>query len=290
MQNCYNCIQVTRIRKNLKFLGSGKVKDVYELGDGNLLFRFSDRVSAYDVKFHDPIPHKGEVLCKFAEFWFNKLPVENHFVKSVSHNEIVVKKMKMIPVECVVRGYFYGSLISRWKGGQIVLPQNTKTEIAAKLPTPIFDPTTKSEHDEPIDKNSAVTRGLVTEKEFSWLESKSIEIYNLIYQIADKAGFILADLKLEFGKLDGRIVLGDSIGPDEYRMWPKETYSIGKIQESYDKQILRDWLTANGYQKQFDDDRNQGREPIAPSIPSEIIQKMSERYVSSNEKITGKRL
>jgi phosphoribosylaminoimidazole-succinocarboxamide synthase len=274
----------------LKFVGSGKVKDVYDLEDGTLLFKFSDRVSAYDVKFHDPIPNKGEVLCKFAEFWFNKLPVQNHFVKTVSKNEMVVRKMQMIPVECVVRGYFYGSLISRWKAGQVTLPDGTKTEIAAKLPAPIFDPTTKSEHDEPINKNTAVSRGLVTEKEFAWLESKSIEIYNLMSDVAGPAGFILADLKLEFGKLDGQIVLGDSIGPDEYRMWPKDTYRVGKIQESYDKQILRDWLTANGYQKQFDDARSRGVEPVAPSIPHEIIQKMSERYVSSYQRITGKPL
>ncbi|MGI0003719.1 MAG: phosphoribosylaminoimidazolesuccinocarboxamide synthase [Candidatus Nitrosotenuis sp.] len=272
----------------MKFIGSGKVKDVYDLEDGTLLFKFSDRVSAYDVKFHDPIPNKGEVLCKFAEFWFNKLPVPNHFVKSVSKNELVVKKMQMVPVECVVRGYFYGSLMSRWKAGQVSLPAGTTTEIAAKLPTPIFDPTTKSEHDEPINKNTAVSKGLVTEKEFAWLESKSIEIYNLMYKIADSAGFILADLKLEFGKLDGQIILGDSIGPDEYRMWPKDAYSIGKVQDAYDKQILRDWLTANGYQKQFDDARSGGKEPVAPSIPSEVIKKMSERYVSSYQRIAGK--
>lgn len=274
----------------MKFLGSGKVKDVYELDDGTLLFRFSDRVSAYDVKFHDPIPLKGEVLSKFAEFWFNKLPVKNHFVKTVSKNEIIVKKMKMLPIECVVRGYFYGSLITRWKAGQVTVPEGTQTEIAAKLPKPIFDPTTKSEHDESVDRKTAVTHGLVTENEYDWLESKSIEIYNLMYKIADAAGFILADLKLEFGKLDGEIILGDSIGPDEYRMWPKESYAVGKIQEAYDKQILRDWLTANGYQKQFDDARKQGKEPVAPSIPQEIIQKMSERYVGSYERITGKSL
>ncbi|MEO9309251.1 MAG: phosphoribosylaminoimidazolesuccinocarboxamide synthase [Nitrososphaera sp.] len=274
----------------MKFLGSGKVKDVYDLEDGRLLFKFSDRVSAYDVKFHDPIPHKGEVLCKFAEFWFNKLPVPNHFVKSVSKTEIIVKKMQMIPIECVVRGYFYGSLITRWKEGQVTIPTGTKTEIAAKLPTPIFDPTTKAEHDEPIDKELAIKRNLVTEGEFDWLKSKSIEIYNLMSKTVDAAGFILADLKLEFGKLDGQILLGDSIGPDEYRMWPKESYEIGKIQEAYDKQILRDWLTANGYQKQFDDVRKQGKEPIAPSIPKDIIEKMSQRYIASYEKITGKTL
>jgi phosphoribosylaminoimidazole-succinocarboxamide synthase len=280
---------IIKIQK-LKFLGSGKVKDVYDLEDGNLLFRFSDRVSAYDVKFHDPIPHKGEVLSKFAEFWFSKLPVKNHFVKSQSKNEIIVKKMKMIPVECVVRGYFYGGLISRYKAGQVEIPKGTQTEMAAKLPMPIFDPTTKSEHDEPINKKIAIEKKLVTEREYSWLELKSIEIYNLMSKIVDSAGFILADLKLEFGKLENEIVLGDSIGPDEYRMWPKDTYSVGKIQEAYDKQILRDWLTEHGYQQQFDDARKQGKKPIAPSIPQEIIQKMSERYVQSYERIAGKRL
>jgi len=274
----------------LKFLGSGKVKDVYDLEDGNLLFKFSDRVSAYDVKFHDPIPYKGEVLAKFAEFWFTKIPVKNHFVKTVSKNEIVVKKMKMIPVECVVRGYFYGSLITRWKASQVSLPAGTQTEIAAKLPVPIFDPTTKAEHDEPIDKQTATEKGLVTETEYNWLELKSIEIYNQMYGVADAAGFILADLKLEFGKLDDQIILGDSIGPDEYRLWPKEIYGVGKIQEAYDKQILRDWLTANGYQQQFDAARKQGKTPVAPSIPQEIIQKMSERYISSYERIAGKPL
>lgn len=288
--NYYNEFIPCKVGKSLKFVGSGKVKDVYDLEDGNLLFKFSDRVSAYDVKFNDPIPRKGEALCGFAEFWFNKIPVKNHFVKSVSKNEIVVKKMNMIKIECVVRGYFYGSLASRWKNGQIQLPEETKTEIAAKLPSPIFDPTTKSEHDEPIDKAMAIQKNLVTEQEYLWLESKSIDIYNHMSRITDSAGFILADLKLEFGKLDGELLLGDSIGPDEYRLWPKERYSVGKTQDSYDKQILRDWLTTHGYQKQFEDARMAGKEPSPPSIPQNIIQQMSERYVISYEKITGKPL
>lgn len=274
----------------MKFIGSGKVKDVYDADDGTLLFKFSDRVSAYDVKFHDPIPRKGEVLTKFTEFWFNKLPVNNHFIKSISKNEILVKKMQMIPIECVVRGYFYGSLVGRWKAGQIQIPIGSKTEIAAKLSSPLFDPTTKSEHDEPINRQIALNRKLVTEDEYNFLESTSLQIYEQMSKIADSAGFILADLKLEFGKLNGQITLGDSIGPDEYRMWPKQTYSVGKIQESYDKQILRDWLTANGYQQKFEDARKLGIEPVAPSIPQEIISKMSNRYVDSYEIITGLKL
>jgi len=128
---------------------------------------------------------------------------------------------------------------------------------------------------------------LVTEKEFDWLVTHSIEIYEKMALIAEKAGFILPDLKLEFGKINDEIILGDSIGPDEYRLWPKNSYKIGEIQDAYDKQLLRDWLTANGYQKQFDDARAQGKEPVAPSIPSELINKMSERYVIAYEKFAS---
>ena len=108
--------------------------------------------------------------------------------------------------------------------------------------------------------------------------------------IADNAGFILADLKLEFGKLNNEIILADSIGPDEFRLWPKDVYKIGKTQEAYDKQLLRDWLTENGYQKKFDDARSNGEEPIAPSIPSDLVSKMTQRYVTAYECLTGNTL
>jgi len=274
----------------LKFLTSGKVKDLYDVDDNTILFKFSDRVSAFDVKFKQDIPKKGNVLCKFAEFWFNELDVPNHFIKRESENEILVKKMQMLPIECVVRGYFYGSLISRWKKGEVKVPDGTDTTMAAKLPEPIFDPTTKSEHDIPIDKQKALEMKLVTEEQYNWLEKTSIEIYKKMASIADNVGFILADLKLEFGLLDGKITLGDSIGPDEYRLWPKDSFEVGKIQEAYDKQLLRDWLTANGFQKQFDDARDDGQEPVAPQIPEEIISKMTNRYVTAYEKLSGRPL
>jgi phosphoribosylaminoimidazole-succinocarboxamide synthase len=275
---------------SVKFLTSGKVKDLYDPGDDTLVFKFSDRVSAYDVKFKENIPKKGEVLCKFAEFWFKELLVPNHFVNRKSDTEIIVKKMKMLPIECVVRGYFYGSLVSRWKKGEVKIPDGAETTLAAKLPEPIFDPTTKSEHDIPINKTKALAMKLVTEEQYNWLEKTSIEIYQKMAKISDTAGFILADLKLEFGILDGKITLGDSIGPDEYRLWPKDSYEVGKIQEAYDKQLLRDWLTANGYQKQFEDARDAGKEPVAPTIPQEIIQKMTQRYVTAYERVTGNSL
>ena len=271
---------------SLKFLTSGKVKDLYDVDDNTILFKFSDRVSAFDVKFNQDIPEKGKVLCKFAEFWFEKLDVPNHFVRRESDNEIIVKKMNMLPIECVVRGYFYGSLINRWKKGEVRVPDGTDTTMAAKLPEPIFDPTTKSEHDIPIDKSKALEMNLVTEEQFDWLKNTSISIYKKMAEIADGVGFILADLKLEFGLLNGKITLGDSIGPDEYRLWPKDSFEVGKIQEAYDKQLLRDWLTANGFQKQFDDAREKGEEPIAPQIPQEIISKMTQRYVTAFEKLS----
>ena len=274
----------------MKFLTSGKVKDVYEIDNDNLLFKFSDRVSAYDVKFKDEIPQKGKVLSKFAEFWFENLDVPNHFVKSHSETEIIVKKMEMLPIECVVRGYFYGSIVSRWNNKEVTLPYGSSTDLAAKLPEPMFDPTTKSTHDIPVNRQEAIKQNLVKPEEFDWLSEKSIDIYNKMATIAENAGFILADLKLEFGKLDGNITLGDSIGPDEYRLWPKDAYQVGKIQEAYDKQLLRDWLTANGYQKQFDDIRKRNEEPTAPPIPSEIIDKMTQRYVTAYERTTGRTL
>ena len=274
----------------MKFLTSGKVKDVYDLEDGNLLFKFSNRVSAYDVKFKDEIPKKGKVLCRFAEFWFEKLDIPNHFVKTNSETEITVKKMQMLPIECIVRGYFYGSLVSRWKNNEITLDGNISTELASELPKPIFDPTTKSSHDVPVNKTQAISQQLVTSEEFDLLSKKSIEIYQNMRVIADKAGFILADLKLEFGKLNDEILLGDSIGPDEFRLWPKDSYKIGKTQETYDKQLLRDWLAEHGYQKQFDDARTSGKEPVAPSIPVELVTKMTERYVIAYEHMTGKTL
>ena len=272
----------------MKFLRSGKVKDIYELNDGNLLFHFSDRVSAFDVKFLTPIPRKGEVLCKFAEFWFKNIQTPNHYVRTETKDKMVVKKMTMIPIECVVRGYLYGSIIQRWKEGQIAIPKNTDTRIAAKMSEPIFDPTTKSEtHDIPITKSIALDKGLVSSKDYNWLEETSIDIYKNMSEIAEKAGFILADLKLEFGKLSDTILLGDSIGPDEYRMWPKDTYQVGKTQESFDKQLLRDWLTQCGYQKKFEDDRNAGKDPIAPELPEGLSQEMSSRYITAYERITG---
>ena len=276
----------------MKFLTSGKVKDLYEVDDDTILFRFSDRVSAYDVKFKQDIPRKGEVLCRFGEFWFNELDVSSHFIERRSSTELVVKKMQMLPIECVVRGYFYGSLVSRYEGGTLPesMPKITDTRLASKLAEPVFDPTTKSEHDTPVDRTLAIEMGLVTASQYDWLEKTSVDIYKTMAQVADDAGFILADLKLEFGVMDGKIVLGDSIGPDEYRLWLKDSYEVGRIQDAYDKQLLRDWLTTHGYQRQFEEQRKAKQEPVPPEIPQEVILQLTARYVMAYEKFSGQSL
>ena len=281
----------------MKFIASGKVKDIYELEDepGHLLFRFSDRVSAYDVKFSQDIPRKGEILCRSAEFWFGRLSVPNHFVRRASDTDIVVRRMRMLPIECVVRGYLYGSMYDRWRDGTLELPEGSDTRLASRLSKPVFDPTTKSEHDVPVNREAAVGTGLVSGQQYDWLEEQSIRIYEDMSRVADSAGFILADLKLEFGIPegeggDGQITLGDSIGPDEYRMWPKDSYNPGDVQTSYDKQILRDWLAEHGYKKKFEEERSAGRTPTAPEIPPDMVSAMTRRYVDSFGKIAGVRV
>ena len=275
----------------MRLVASGKVKDIYEAGPETLLFRFSDRISAYDVRFQGGVPRKGEVLCAFAEHWFTKLGVPSHFVERTAPAEMLVRRMEMVPLECVVRGYLYGSLHDRVAGGAAELPAGAAdSRLAARLPAPVFDPTTKAEHDEPVGRAGAVEAGLVTGHEYDELSAASIGIYERMAAAADAAGFILADLKLEFGRRGGRLVLGDSIGPDEFRLWPKRSYAPGSVQVAYDKQILRDWLSENGYKRRFEADRAVGRTPEAPPIPPEISARITARYVEAYERITGRRL
>jgi len=266
----------------------GKVKDVYDLGKDQLLFVFSDRVSAYDVVLPSVIPRKGEVLCKLAAFWFNYLKTPHHMVRLDDSNKMVVKKLKMIPVECVVRGYLYGSLHERLVKGEISLP--VKPVLASRLPEPIFDPTTKSDvKDEPITPEQIEDEGWLDPEQIGALKETSISIYNVMSNRAEEAGFILADLKLEFGfDEEGNILLADSIGPDEFRLWPKDQYEPGKVQESYDKQPIRDWLAKMGYKKTLDEARKAGKPtPRPPELPPELVASTSNRYVVAYERLTG---
>ena len=277
----------------MRLLRKGKVKDIYELDNGNILFHFSDRVSAFDVKMATPISRKGEVLCKFGQFWFDMLQTPHHMVKVVEKDKMEVRKLEMIPVECVVRGYFYGSFVDRYKdrlGKE--LPSDFKPVLAAKLPRPIFDPTTKSEeHDMPIGRQQVLTSGILSGKDYDYLEKTSISLYEKMSKIVERAGFIIADVKFEFGRNErGDIVLGDSLGPDEYRLWLKADYQPGKNQESYDKQLLRDWLIKIGFKDMVDSLAKEGKKPESPEVAPGVANELSRRYILAYERISGQKL
>ena len=269
----------------------GKVKDIYDLGNGRLLFLFTDRISAYDIVLPTEIPRKGEVLCKLAAFWFDHLKVPNHMVEMTGKNRMMVRQLKMIPVECVVRGYLYGSLYDRLLKGEVKLP--VEPVMAQKLPQPTFDPTTKSDvKDEPITMEQILDEGWLSTDQLEELRAKSLSIYRTISERAEGAGFILADLKLEFGfDEEENIILADSIGPDEFRLWPKERYRPGQVQESYDKQPVRDWLSRIGYKKTLDKARSEGQPvPSPPKLPADLVQEISKRYILAYERLTGHKL
>jgi len=269
----------------------GKVKDIYDRGNGRLLFLFTDRISAYDIVLPTEIPRKGEVLCKLAAFWFDHLKVPNHMVEMTGKNRMMVRQLKMIPVECVVRGYLYGSLYDRLLKGEVKLP--VEPVMAQKLPQPTFDPTTKSDvKDEPITMEQILDEGWLSTDQLEELRAKSLSIYRTISERAEGAGFILADLKLEFGfDEEENIILADSIGPDEFRLWPKERYRPGQVQESYDKQPVRDWLSRIGYKKTLDKARSEGQPvPSPPKLPADLVQEISKRYIMAYERLTGHKL
>ncbi|OLC25388.1 MAG: phosphoribosylaminoimidazolesuccinocarboxamide synthase [Thaumarchaeota archaeon 13_1_40CM_3_50_5] len=277
----------------MRLLRKGKVKDIYELGNGNILFHFSDRVSAFDVKMATSIPRKGEVLCRFGQFWFDALQTPHHMVKVVDKDKMEVRRLEMIPVECVVRGYFYGSFVDRYKdrlGNE--LPSNFEPVIASKLPRPIFDPTTKSEeHDIPVPRQEVISSGILPGKDYDYLEETSISLYEKMSKIVERANFIIADIKFEFGRNEkGDIVLGDSLGPDEYRLWLKTDYQPGKTQESYDKQLLRDWLIKTGFKDKVDMLAKEGKKPESPEVAPEVVEELSRRYVLAYERISGRKL
>jgi len=273
-----------------KFLRSGKVKDIYDLDTRHLLFHFTDRVSAFDVILPTQVPKKGEVLCRLGAFWFETLGVRNHMVRMEGKDMMVVRKLEMFPIESVVRGYMYGSLYDRVKAAEVSFP--SATEMAAELKEPYFDPTTKSDvKDVPITNSEIIARKLMSEAELGKIRELSASIYRKLATRARHAGFILADVKLEFGKDDhGEVVLGDSIGPDEFRLWPAESYKVGKVQESYDKQVIRDWLTGIGYKKSLDEARKSGLKlPAPPELPPDLVSEVTGRYIGAYEKLTGRR-
>ena len=274
----------------MKFIHSGKVKDVYELDTKFLLFHFTDRVSAYDVPMITDIKGKGEILCKFAEFWFHHLDFNNHMLRLDAKDKMVVKKLKMIPLECVVRGYLYGSLYERYSSASKLLDLDPNLKLASKLEEPIFDPTTKSKiHDQPISENQILGDKILTKNELCYVKDTSIRLYNQMSEKSNNAGFIMADVKFEFGKdpITEEIILADSLGPDEFRMWSIESYKVGEVQVSYDKQYLRDWLIKVGFKEKLKDAANDGKKVMPPELPSEVVNELLKKYSYVYDKITN---
>jgi phosphoribosylaminoimidazole-succinocarboxamide synthase len=282
--------RVTIALADLPLVASGKVRDMYDLGD-RLLMVASDRISTYDVVHPNPIPDKGKVLTGLSAFWFEQTGdlVPNHVVSAtdgvpdeVRGRALSVRKLEMVPVECVVRGYLTGS---GWKDYQatgavagIALPEGLRD--SEKLPEPIFTPSTKADvgHDETIDFERAAEivgdRALMEQ-----LRDLSIALYSFAADHAASHGVILADTKFEFGRdADGVLRVGDEVlTPDSSRFWPADTYAVGRAQPSFDKQYVRDWASGTGWDKK----------PPAPAIPDDVVAGTRQRYVDAYERITG---
>jgi len=281
---------VTTSSLDLPLLAQGKVREMYDLGD-DLLMVASDRISTYDVVHPTPIPDKGRVLTGLSVLWFSLTQelVPNHFISAtdgvpeeVRGRALRVRRLQMLPVECVVRGYLSGS---GWKDYQrdgrvsgVELPPGLRE--SDRLPEPIFTPSTKAEvgHDEAIDFAGAAA--LVGSAELAErLRDVSIAVYSAIAEHAAARGVILADTKFEFGfDADGVLRLGDEVcTPDSSRFWPADEYAPGRGQASFDKQYVRDWASGTGWDKS----------PPAPAIPDDVVAQTRERYVRAYELLAG---
>ena len=272
---------------------SGKVRDLYRLDSGNLLMVASDRISAYDFLLSPGIPDKGEILTRMSLWWFDQLKdiVPNHVISTdvperVRGRALICESLDMFPVECVARGYLTGSgLIDYQATGEVCgVPLPAGLVESSKLAEPIFTPATKAdigEHDENVSYDAIVET--VGADHAAALRDLTLKVYGRAEKIARERGIILADTKLEFGlRPDGTIVLADEVlTPDSSRFWPADSYQVGQVQASYDKQFVRDWLTspASGW------DRKSEKQP--PSLPDEIVEKTRARYLQAYERLTG---
>jgi len=291
----------------LSLFRRGKVRDVYDLGD-KLLIVSTDRISAFDVVLPCGIPDKGKVLNQLSAFWFEKTAhiLSNHLIKVIDSNVVLnevknlssqpgelpdsligrsmlVANAERIPVECVVRGYLSGSAWAEYKEtgkvGHIHLPLGMKE--SQELAQPIFTPTTKSdtEHDRPLTNQDIEDLGI--ENLFEELEQKSLLIYGYARDYARTRDIIIADTKFEFGFIDGQLALIDELlTPDSSRFWDVSQYKVGYSQPSFDKQPVRDWLSGSGWDK----------EPPAPMLPPEVIERTSKRYREVYSRLTGRGL
>ena len=285
----------------------GKVRDIYGLGD-KLLIVSTDRISAFDVILPCGIPDKGKVLNQLSAFWFAETAniIPNHVIKAIDSDVILnevknlsnqteelagsligrsmlVAKAERVPVECVVRGYLSGSAWAEYKEtgkvGDISLPSGLKE--SQELSQPIFTPTTKSdtEHDRPLTSQDIEDLGV--RDIFEDLKQKSLLIYGYARDYAETKGIIIADTKFEFGFIDGKLALIDELlTPDSSRFWAVDQYEVGRSQPSFDKQVVRDWLSGSGWDKS----------PPAPMLPPEVIERASKRYREVYSRLTGRSL
>jgi phosphoribosylaminoimidazole-succinocarboxamide synthase len=278
----------------------GKVRDIYDLGD-KLLIIATDRLSAFDVVMASGIPYKGIVLTQISKFWFDFLSgtVEHHlisddvksfpkpfcdFAEQLEGRSMLVKKGKVLPIECVVRGYLAGSGWKEYKTSGTVCGQKLPVGLkqCSKLPESIFTPSTKAErgkHDENISFERCAK--IIGDKKAKYLRGKSIEIFNRAGEYALKRGIILADTKFEWAEIDGKIILVDEVlTPDSSRFWPADKYEAGRDQESFDKQFVRNYL----------EDINFDKSGPGVELPGDVVTRTSAKYIEAYERLTGRRL
>lgn len=284
---------------HLQLVGAGKVRDVYALDDELLLFVTSDRVSAFDVIFAEGVPHKGRVLTAVAAHWFERTGhlIPNHLVTTdvdavpglaphvrerLAGRVMVVQRARPTPVEWVVRGYLAGSGWKEYRAsgglwGQ-ALPAGLR--LADRLPEPLLTPTTKDDdHDRPLRLEEARTR--VGAEVFDGTRAASFALFDEGTRVLGELGILLADTKFEFGVRNGELLLIDeALTPDSSRMWPSSAWTPGENQQSYDKQILRDWLESTPWNK----------EPPPPAIDPDVLVRLARRYLDLCERLTGRRI
>ena len=282
----------------LKLINRGKVRDVYDLGDA-LLFVATDRLSAFDVVMPNGVPRKGEVLTQISLFWFDLMrDIPNHlisadvasrpeltaYVKDLQGRSMIVRKAKVLPVECIVRGYLVGS---GWKDYQKTgmvsgLKLRAGYQQASKLDEPLFTPSTKAEigdHDEAISFEQV--GGIIGADKAAALRELSLKIYSTARDYAEKRAIIVADTKFEFGEIDGRIILVDEVlTPDSSRFWPADQYQVGTSPVSLDKQYVRDYLETLDWNKTAP----------GPELPADVVKKTSDKYLEAYRMLTGKSL
>jgi phosphoribosylaminoimidazole-succinocarboxamide synthase len=276
---------------------SGKVREMYNFGE-TMLMVASDRMSAFDVIMPTPIPDKGRVLTAMSAFWFehtkqlapnhlitieqNEFPSQARLDPDLAGRSMLVRRLTMMPIECVVRGYLAGSGWKDYQASGSVCGQRLAAGLqeADRLPEPIFTPATKSTSGHDINIDADTARLLVgNDHRYELLERLSLDIYEFAAGVARQRGIIIADTKFEFGMdITGELVLADEVlTPDSSRFWPADGYEPGRSQPSFDKQFLRDWLESTGWDKQ----------PPAPELPAEIVSGTAQRYAEAYERVTG---